>query len=565
MHLVILFSILNAFETLKYKLTESLQRPMIDVKLLKFGYFPKELPPPFNTIDLADNIQELRIKWNKALNNLTKLEKNYYRETNSCKYNIPKNEFIRRALHIPNPLCQIQLTQLISSNWTEIQDKINKSKISYSKPFNNPFLINRAVITKNNFSDFTKERLIISADMLFEIKTDISRFYNSIYTHSIPWAIHGKRISKENRNDLSLLGNKIDKLLREGNFGQTVGIPIGPDTSLIFAEIIHSEIDNRIQSLFPKIKFLRFMDDLYAYCDNLAEAEKFIKKYQILLSEYQLELNEEKTTISHKVFEFENKWTSQLSTFKFRTTNIGQATDIERFASLVFDLYRKFPNESILLYAAQILNKLNIVTQNSWKIYQAILFKILLIEPKTIEIVTKIFIKNEKNLDNKSFKNILNKILDENIGKNHHYEISWVLWIMKEFSFKLTKSRADLISKSEDNFSILLLLDMKSKGLVSNQFNIEHIKETINREDLFGENWILIYESAIKKWIEFDEDPISKNKFFTLMKDLNITFYNNSYTSRLKGNVVEESAHTFDYNLHISNNHYDFIDNNLYN
>lgn len=517
---------------------------MEESRLLKLGYFPKELPPPFNTAKLADNITELRARWMRTFNGLPKSERQKYKETNSCKYNIPKSGYIRRILHIPNPFCQIQLTEIISSNWQQIKNKINNSNVSHSKPLDNPFS-NRALVTNSNFGDFNRDRLLSSAGMLFEIKTDISRFYNSIYTHSIPWAIHGKVLAKENRTDLTLLGNKLDKVLREGNHGQTMGIPIGPDTSLVVAELVHSEIDKSIQTQFPKLKFLRFIDDLYAYCDKLSDAESFIKNYQILLSEYQLELNEEKTTISQKIFEFENKWTSQLSTFKFRDT-IGQKTDIERFASMTFDLYKKYPNDSILLYSAQILTKQDI-KDSSWEIFQAILFKILMVEPKAMETIAKTFIKNEDKVDKSTFKEILEKILDENIGNNHHYELSWTLWLMKEFSFKLTKARAEMIVKSQDNFSLLLLLDLQHNNLVSNRFNSEKIKNIIIQDDLSGEKWLLIYEALLKGWIEIDDDIISNNKFFSILKDLNVSFYDESYTSRPTANERQREESIFDF------------------
>lgn len=529
---------------------------MNESELLKLGYFPKELPPPFNTRKLGDNIHELRRRWTTIFNGLTKTEKLKYRETNLGRYNIPKKGYIRRVLHIPNPFCQIQLTETISNKWEEIQSKLNTSTISHSKPIITPFSIfvmGRVLHTKSTFSEFTRQRLIESANMLYEVKTDISRFYNSIYTHSIPWAIHGKSIAKENRTDLTFLGNKLDKIIREGNHGQTMGIPIGPDTSLIIAELVHSEIDGIIQATFPKMKFLRYIDDLYVYCDSLAEAENFIKKYQVLLSQYQLEVNEEKTSINQKIFEFENKWTSQLSTFKFRNTQQGQKTDIERFASITFDLYKKYPEDSILLYATQILSKLDI-NANSWELFQAMLFKILMVEPKSMEVVAKIFIKNEDKVDKDIFKNILNKIINDNVGKKHDYELLWTLWLMKEFSFTISKVNADQIVSLGDSLSILLLLDLKNKGLVSSRFNTDKIKEILNQEDLFGEKWLLIYEALLKDWIELDNDLISNNRFFLIMKDLNISFYDETHTSRPEqndGNVDERSHYNFegfDYN-----------------
>ncbi|MCV5837901.1 RNA-directed DNA polymerase, partial [Escherichia coli] len=76
-------------------------------------------------------------------------------------------------------------------------------------------------------------------------KTDISRFYHSIYTHSIAWTYHTKDISKRNRSN-SLFGNVLDKHSQDSQDGQTIGLPIGPDTSLIIAESLLSNIDLKL-------------------------------------------------------------------------------------------------------------------------------------------------------------------------------------------------------------------------------------------------------------------------------------------------------------------------------
>ena len=56
-------------------------------------------------------------------------------------------------------------------------------------------------------------------------KTDIVNCYSEIYTHSIVWALHTKKVAKEERNDKKLLGNNIDKHLQAMSNGQTNGIP----------------------------------------------------------------------------------------------------------------------------------------------------------------------------------------------------------------------------------------------------------------------------------------------------------------------------------------------------
>lgn len=78
------------------------------------------------------------------------------------------------------------------------------------------------------------------------LKADISQFYPSIYTHTIPWALHSKATAKAGQRDVELAGNVLDKELQACQHGQTKGIAIGPDTSLGIAELLLSPIDHRM-------------------------------------------------------------------------------------------------------------------------------------------------------------------------------------------------------------------------------------------------------------------------------------------------------------------------------
>ncbi|WP_165363617.1 RNA-directed DNA polymerase, partial [Sphingobium cupriresistens] len=93
-------------------------------------------------------------------------------------------------------------------------------------------------------SELESARLGRLAPYRFVAKTDISRFYHSIYTHSIPWAFHGKAASKADRraNSANLFMNRLDLILRAGQDGQTIGIPVGPDASRYIAEVICTAI-----------------------------------------------------------------------------------------------------------------------------------------------------------------------------------------------------------------------------------------------------------------------------------------------------------------------------------
>lgn len=201
---------------------------MTDKELIKKGFFPRELPPPFNTEELANHLDTINVAWNTIYSGLNGNDKKKYNESNWANISIPKVGLSRRKISIPNPLNQSKLSKTIADNWSQIESIINKSTISSSSPIINT---NRAVKTKESFGQFKSKRLSESYDKLFEVKTDISRFYGTIYTHSIPWLIHTKPVAKANRQNYSMLGNALDRDLRGSNSGQTVGIPIGNKTN----------------------------------------------------------------------------------------------------------------------------------------------------------------------------------------------------------------------------------------------------------------------------------------------------------------------------------------------
>ena len=144
------------------------------------------------------------------------------------------------------------LCKTICDRWNEIDKFYKKSVISLSKPIINN-KSGRAAVTLKTFDGFKQECLIDSFDKMYELKTDISWFYPTIYTHTIPWALHGKKNAKDDSSD-DLFGNVLDKNIRNCRHGQTTGIPIGPDTSLIIAEIVSCAIDDLLQK---KIKVTR--------------------------------------------------------------------------------------------------------------------------------------------------------------------------------------------------------------------------------------------------------------------------------------------------------------------
>ena len=323
-------------------------------KLLGKGYFPKELPPPFETISFAIKSQYIEKKWinllkKKAIptiiesaNDAKKRFKtdytNKYGNSKCLQYSLGKGIYSRRKLGIPNPKQYHDLSKLVVNNWSILRKTYDLTDFSASIPTETGAI--RAVRTKSkSLNKFQFDLIEKSFNKRYELYLDITQFYPSIYTHSIPWAIMGKSEAKKMFNlknspgggwaallstspqaKLYAFCDSLDTLVRNCQERQSVGLPIGPDVSYILAEIIGNRIDHEIQKELKDLKYegTRYYDDYYFYIDSYSDAEKILKVVQKILNEFQLETNESKVKIKELPFAFEARWTLALSAFHFR-------------------------------------------------------------------------------------------------------------------------------------------------------------------------------------------------------------------------------------------------------
>jgi Reverse transcriptase (RNA-dependent DNA polymerase) len=138
--------------------------------------------------------------------------------------------------------------------------------------------------------------------------TDVSKCFSSIYTHTLYWAIVNVRSGKDNTR-ATTFSNRFDRLMQSMNFNETNGICVGAEVSRIFAEIILGEVDRRsINRMSSELKFgrdyefYRYVDDYYIFATNTDVAKKMVASISVSLSEFNLHLNEAKTTAHERPF-----------------------------------------------------------------------------------------------------------------------------------------------------------------------------------------------------------------------------------------------------------------------
>ncbi|KTD91884.1 RNA-directed DNA polymerase [Pseudoalteromonas sp. H71] len=187
-------------------------------KLLKNGYFPAELPVPFTAESYGDALLKV-INQNIRPFSYGNRGPNYI--SICAKYNLARRGKLRRSLAIPNPINYFHISQLLANNWADFELVYARSNQSLSKPVVDNS--SRALKWDKGFSALPDEKLRTRTASKYLLKADIANFYSTIYTHSIPWAIHSKAVAKQNRYFQNNLGNKIDLVVRNGQDQQTKG------------------------------------------------------------------------------------------------------------------------------------------------------------------------------------------------------------------------------------------------------------------------------------------------------------------------------------------------------
>ena len=158
------------------------------------------------------------------------------------------------------------------------------------------------------------------------LKLDISKCFDSIYTHSIAWALLGKQEVKENLKTVdNTFAGQFDRLMQNINYGETNGIIIGPELSRIFAEIILQAADKKVEFLLKtehglknKVDFemLRYVDDYFIFYNEEDDKSTIVETAQHVLKEYKLHLN------SAKEVEYEKPLITEMSIAKERISKL---------------------------------------------------------------------------------------------------------------------------------------------------------------------------------------------------------------------------------------------------
>lgn len=512
--------------------------------LVAQGYFPKELPPVFTTDSFGQHVNEILNDWRSSniyrIRPAGRVPKSPKKKKNSYSYGLesydleiitkPKKGYERRNIHITHPIPQALLSYEISYNWNSVQKWLLRQRFSLDKiAISSAY---RRSIRDINFEMHRAKKNFIGSICDVLIKTDISRFYPTIYTHSIPWAAYGKEKVK---NNIKLyegsLADRLDSLVRSCNRNQTIGIPIGPETSRIIAEVISSRIDSDFSFRMPTLDVKavdRLQDDWFIGTRDVETAERALSAINIVYREYGLEINGSKTSVERVIGASDSEWISELGAFISHRPGALKGNRLREFLSLSLRLQARNQTDPVVNYSLAIIENNNFNPQDV-EIIESFLLKSALISPMSMDRICRIMLNIQHRTQKISVLNVRDRftlLAERNLERNNLYEVIWLLYTLRGLKIPINSTYiSDKISEVDSSVIALILLDMKDRNawlrkLPKAKWIAEILEERIKTDWI----WLLAYEGIRNGWLA-DPKNVMASPFFSAMNSRGIIFY----------------------------------------
>lgn len=292
-----------------------------DFFLTQAAFLNIELPPYFSFSKVLSDVSNAIDKNFKEKTLLkSEIEKAKKQETvNHILYGNKDGKYTWRKFQIINPLIYISLVNIITNkdNWKFLQSRFKKFQNNDSIRCESLPIVPTGKRKQTGdqilqwINNIEKKSIELSLEYNFLYHTDISNCYGSIYTHSIPWAIHSKKKAKSKRKFKDLFSNRIDHHLQAMSNGQTNGIPEGSILMDFIAEIILGyadlELTKKLKKIFAgkkagkKYHILRYRDDYRIFVNDTNHGEVILKCLSEVLLELGFRLNANKTRFNQDI------------------------------------------------------------------------------------------------------------------------------------------------------------------------------------------------------------------------------------------------------------------------
>ncbi|NIY92585.1 antiviral reverse transcriptase Drt4 [Vibrio diazotrophicus] len=491
------------------------RKRLIYEALTRHNYFPNqksnigELPPCLSTRQFTPEVVEVLA----AMRESDKRQSFGY---DLVTYNATRYNNAFRELSLIHPKAYALLSKHIYEHWDHI-GYIEHNGNSIIKP---EYRQDGRIIVMNYEDPIEKTTRVLTESFgkRFQVRSDVSNCFNSIYSHARAWGVVGFEHAKDNRQR-NLWFNQLDEYQRKCKRNETQGIPIGPATSSICVEIVLGKVDEEL--VREGFQFHRYVDDYNCYCETNEDAHRFVRILGQALSKYKLSINIQKTEIIEHPVPDQDTWI--LSLLCSLPSRLNKAHDCEpkltdfeaiTFINHALTVNKQTPDGSVLKYAIQLI--INFLDENSYTtVYRSVL-NLSWHYPILIPYLDQLL--EFANTSDEELQLHLNKLIVENCRYRRSDGICWPLYIMKKRDVFLEQETIGAIIESEDCVGLTILSSM----IQIKQPIVEFAQGLIDTNDDYTKDayWLLLYQL----YRTGDIGNAYPNKMFDVLLEYDVNF-----------------------------------------
>lgn len=460
-------------------------------RFVTVGILPENLPPVFTTKNLWRHLAGLGTSYGVIKNAVGE----------HALYNASKRGGQRRIFAMPHPVFIRDAGLFYERHWADLSALMASSPGSASKPTLMQDGIRHVRITPH--SDLPQIRLREFSRYKFCLVTDVSRFYPSVYTHSLPWAINGKAQAKSDSSPSSaaVFGNRLDYIFRNSQSRQTIGIPVGPDVSKIASELLMAAVDKSFLARYrtPPPAYVRHVDDYWIAGNSQQECEKHLQNLRLALREYELDINESKTKIVSTKLVFADSWP-----FEFDRELINSLKSWDRrknetlsILSKVIEEATRTGDDGIIRHAIHVIDDAKLWDRD-WDLLEHFLAQCAIQFPHSFDYVARVIAWRSRRwfatVDRALWQDVALLTIDQNSALGRDSEVVWALWLLKELGVSVAKTTSDAILLNAGPLPLALLAHMSANKLTTDRRLKGKLQQRVSGNPISGSHWPLSLE-----------------------------------------------------------------------